>query len=117
MRTKILYILSFSVVAFGLACSQPAANTTSPPASQSSSASPKDGYYLSRGTVTKVNLELGSVEMDHEELVGLMPAMRMEFSARPKSLVDGIKVGDRVEFTIEYKGGTETIVNLSKAAQ
>lgn len=57
---------------------------------------------------------LASVELNHGEIVGLMPAMRMEFYVKERSLLDGIKVGDVVEFTIEEKGTSETISEIKK---
>lgn len=75
---------------------------------------PKDGNYPGRGTVTKINTELVSVELDHEEIVGLMPKMIMEFYVRDASLLDGLKVGDNVEFVLEYKHPSETIVGIKK---
>jgi Cu/Ag efflux protein CusF len=70
--------------------------------------------YTGKGKVTKINLQAPSVELDHEEIQGLMPAMVMEFYVTEKSLLDGIKVGDKVDFQIEYKGGTEKIMSIQK---
>ena len=75
---------------------------------------PNDGNYTSRGKVTKINMELVSVELDHEEIVGVMPPMIMEFYVREKSLLDGLKVGDNVDFVLEYKHPAETIVGITK---
>ena len=75
---------------------------------------PKDGNYTSKGKVTKINTDLGSVELNHEEVIGLMPAMQMEFYVKDKSLLDGLKVGDIVEFVLEYKHPSETIVGIKK---
>jgi Cu/Ag efflux protein CusF len=76
--------------------------------------------YQGTGIVTKVVREnphdksLASVELDHGEIVGLMPAMRMEFYVKDVSLLNGIKVGDLIDFTIEVKGPTETISEIRK---
>ena len=43
-----------------------------------------------------------------------MPAMIMEFYVKDRSMLDGIKVGDLVDFTIEEKGSTEIISELKK---
>jgi len=75
----------------------------------------KDGDYPGNGKVIKINLELGSVEMDHEEIVGVMPAMRMEFYMSDKKMLDGLSVGDAIDFTLRYKDRTETLVAISKA--
>jgi len=74
----------------------------------------KDGNYPGRGVVTKINTQLGSVELEHEEIVGLMPAMIMEFYVKDKSLLDSVSVGDKVDFVLEYKHPAETIVSLKK---
>ena len=78
------------------------------------STQPKDGDYPGRGKVTKINMELGSVELDHEEIVGVMPPMIMEFYVKDKSLLNGLAVGDNVEFVLEYKHPSETIVGIKK---
>lgn len=76
--------------------------------------------YEGTGVVTKVVLEnpydktLASVELNHEEIVGLMPPMIMEFYVKEKSVLKGIKVGDKVNFTVEAKGGMEIISKIKK---
>ena len=76
---------------------------------------PKDGNYNAKGKVTKINMELGSVEIDHEEIKDLMPAMQMEFFVKDKEMLKGLKVGDKVDFVIEYKHPQETITSIKKA--
>lgn len=76
---------------------------------------PKDGSYDGKGEVTKINMELGSIEMKHEDMPGLMPAMQMEFYVKDKSMLKGLAVGDRVDFVLEYKHPTETITSIKKA--
>lgn len=90
----------------------------SPPAAATPAATPfipKDGNYDGRGVVTKLNLGLGSVEVDHEEIKGLMPKMIMEFYVTEKSELEKLKIGDRVEFVIEYKNHQEKIISIKKA--
>jgi Cu(I)/Ag(I) efflux system periplasmic protein CusF len=68
----------------------------------------------SKGIVTKIDLKLGSVELDHEEIKGVMPAMIMEFYVKDKKMLDGLKLGDKVDFTLEDNKGQEMIVKLAK---
>ena len=69
-----------------------------------------------KGVVTKINLELGSVALDHEEIKGLMPAMQgMEFYVSDKKMLDNLKVGDRVSFVLEDNAGAERIVGIKKS--
>ena len=74
----------------------------------------KDGNYNGKGTVYKIDLNLGSVGLNHEDIVGLMPAMQMEFYVTDKALLKGLAVGDKVDFVIAYKGGRETINSIKK---
>lgn len=76
---------------------------------------PKDGNYDGKGTVTKINYEGGSIEINHEEMKDLMPAMQMEFFVKDKALLNGLAVGDKVDFVLEYKHPTEIITSIKKA--
>lgn len=67
-----------------------------------------------KGVVTKINLELVSVELNHEEIKGLMPAMIMEFYVKEKSELEVLKVGDKVEFVLEDNQGQEKIISIKK---
>ncbi|MCY7344846.1 MAG: copper-binding protein [Pyrinomonadaceae bacterium] len=67
------------------------------------------------GAVTKVNLEIGSVELNHEEIKGLMPKMIMEFYVSDKKMLDQLKVGDKVDFVLEDNAGAEQIVSIKKS--
>lgn len=75
----------------------------------------ENGDYPGKGKITKIDTENGSVEMNHEEIVGVMPAMLMEFYVSDKKMLDGLKVGDEIDFTLRYKDRTETVVAISKA--
>lgn len=74
----------------------------------------KDGDYYGKGKVTKIDMNIGSVGMDHDDIPGLMPAMSMEFYVSDKAMLSPLTVGDGVDFTILYKGGTETITKIEK---
>ena len=68
-----------------------------------------------KGVVTKINLELISVELDHEEIKGLMPKMKMEFYVKEKGELERLKVGDTVDFVLEDNAGAEQIISIIKA--
>jgi Cu/Ag efflux protein CusF len=88
-------------------------NTTPKPAATQTKV--ENGDYPGKGKITKIDTQIGSVEMNHEEIVGVMPAMLMEFYVSDKKMLDGLKVGDAVDFTLRYKDSTETVVAISKA--
>ena len=74
---------------------------------------PKNGDYPGKGKVTKI--ERGVIELKHEEIRGLMPAMQMEFYLGENVSLQDVKVGDDVDFTLRFKDGQETIIAISKA--
>lgn len=75
---------------------------------------PKNGDYQGRGKVTRIDMKGGSVELDHEEIPDAMPAMQMEFFVSDKAILNGLKLGDEVNFTLRYNSGQETIIAISK---
>jgi Cu/Ag efflux protein CusF len=76
---------------------------------------PANGDYRGKAKVTKINVEGGSVGLDHEEIKDVMPAMEMEFFVSDKKLLKGLTNGDAVDFTLRYKDGQETIIAITKA--
>jgi len=87
---------------------------TSPTPANTATVTPKNGEYPGKGIVTKIDERLGSVELKHDEIVGVMPAMQMEFRVDDKALLKGLAIGDKVDFTLKYKDGQETIVSITK---
>jgi Cu/Ag efflux protein CusF len=69
-----------------------------------------NGRFQGNGVVTAIDAETGSLTVNHQEIKGLMPAMEMLFNVDPRSLSDGVKPGDRIEFSVENK--TYTIRDL-----
>ena len=61
-----------------------------------------------------LNPQRPGIEIDHEEIVGLMQAMQMEFPVSDASLLNGIGVNDRVDFTVDNAIGEMKIVALKK---
>ena len=129
MITKLLIIcaaLTFSFTACGGSEANktpavPAPNAASPTAAKPAATpmptmqpTPKNGDYPGKGKITKINNELGSVEMDHEVIVGVMPPMLMEFFVTDKAILKGLAVGDQVDFTLKYEDGRETISKIAK---
>jgi Cu/Ag efflux protein CusF len=61
------------------------------------------------GVVTAIE-PAGSLTINHEAIQGLMPAMEMMFPVNPRTLSDGVRPGDEIEFSVE--GKTFTILAL-----
>lgn len=68
------------------------------------------------GTVTEIDAAKGMVTLDHGDIADLQwPAMKMGFAIKPE-LLSGIKVGDRVEFEIDWDGKVGTVTKIAKSA-
>ena len=76
-----------------------------------------DKPYPGTGVVTIINLKEGWVEIKHEEIKGLMPAMTMEFWARPPSILKGVRTGDKVDFVIVETHKGEYVTKLKRVAR
>ena len=110
--------IAFSTAMALAACSTPESRPVMPEAVQASPVPttiiPKDGNYNGTGVITKIDLKLGSVELKHENIEGLMPAMQMEFFVIDTAQLKGLAVGDKADFVIEYKQGSEKISSITK---
>ena len=93
--------------------SVPPPNIESPTPIPTAFPEPKNGEYPGKGVITK--LKPSSVELKHDEIVGVMPPMQMEFNVRDAAVLKGLKVGDKVDFVLEYKDRAETIVKIEKS--
>jgi Cu/Ag efflux protein CusF len=71
--------------------------------------------YRGSGVVRIINIKEGWIEIDHKEIPGLMPAMEMEYWVREKSLFNGVRVGDEVDFAVVETGKGEYLSELTKA--
>jgi len=72
--------------------------------------------YPAAGVVVLINRKEGWIEINHDEIKGLMPAMQMEFWVKDKSLFDNAKAGDRVDFTIVETEKGEYLTELKRAS-
>lgn len=70
--------------------------------------------YQGEGRVISTNERRPSIEIDHQEIKGLMPAMTMEFYVKDKSLLADLKAGDHIEFTIDNGVGGVVITRIEK---
>jgi Cu/Ag efflux protein CusF len=70
--------------------------------------------YPGTGVVVSINRPEGWIEINHEAIKDLMPAMEMEFNVKDKSLLDRATVGDRVDFTIIETAEGEYLIELKK---
>ena len=124
MKTFILIASSLMLAGTLAACNKqpeaakPTASPTADAGKKSEMAMPaamKHGK--GEGTVTAIDPAKGTVTLDHGDITELQwPAMKMGFSAKPEVL-EGVKVGDKVAFEIDWDGKRGTVTNITKAGQ
>ena len=67
------------------------------------------------GTVTAIDKGAGTITLDHGPIAEVKwPAMTMAFRATPPSLLDTVKVGDRVEFDLKLVDGGGEVTSIRK---
>lgn len=94
-------------------------NVSSPSASPSGSVSGPAAAVATRnyagvGTVKALDPTAPSIEIDHGDIEGLMPAMQMEFEVSDATLLNGIQVNDQIDFTIEDRTGIMRVTAIKK---
>jgi len=97
-------------------CSRAPRATVPAPETGASSPAPtvETKTYYGVGVVKSLNPKQPSIEIDHEAIKDLMPAMQMAFYVKDKSLLKNLKTGDRVEFTLENGVGGLKITEISE---
>lgn len=114
---KRIFVACLSLV-FVAACGGPSHQTnnhsTQTPAASGPGAAATPKGYPGVGTVKAINLKAPSIEIDHGDIEGLMPAMQMEFEVTDPALLNGLAVNDQVDFTVEDHAGTMRVTAIKK---
>jgi protein SCO1 len=73
-----------------------------------------DGVYEIRGVVVAVDTGRSIVEINHEAIPGVMPAMTMPYEVAEPRLLQGLAAGDRVRGTLRVDSRGQIITSLEK---
>jgi Cu/Ag efflux protein CusF len=68
------------------------------------------------GTVIDVDRDGGSILIDHGQIGSIMGPMTMSFSVDDKSLLAGVRPGDNVQFTMEWRQPDEFVITKMRIA-
>jgi len=71
--------------------------------------------YHGVGVVESLDTDQKQIQINHEEIKDYMPAMSMPYRVKHKSLMDGLKAGDKIEFTIHDSGQGPVLTDIKKA--
>ena len=115
MAQKGLIVICLGLIVTAACSKQPANQQQATPTPVSGpAAAVQANSYQGVGVVKSLNPKLPAIEIDHEEIVGLMPAMQMEFPVTEVSLLNGLAVNDRIDFTIVDNTGEMKITAIKK---
>jgi Cu/Ag efflux protein CusF len=67
-----------------------------------------------KGKITGIDATAGLVSIDHEAIPGLMDAMEMQYEAKPAKMLEGLAIGDKVDFAVD--GKTYALLEISRTA-
>ena len=71
--------------------------------------------YHGVGVVESIDTDTKQIQINHEEIKDFMPAMSMPYRVKRKSLMDGLKAGDKIEFTIHDSGDGPVLTEIKKS--
>lgn len=72
---------------------------------------------MAQGQVTRIDMSTGKVTIRHGEIKSIdMPPMTMVFTAKPKSTLDGLKVGDKIDFVATQENDALFITKAVKTS-
>jgi len=66
------------------------------------------------GTVESIDVEHATVQIDHEDIKDVMPAMSMPYVVKDKALLEAVVPGDKVDFWLESSDAGLIIVEIKK---
>ncbi len=66
------------------------------------------------GEITAIDKAAGTVTIKHDAIPEISwPAMTMAFKANPASVLDGLKIGEKVSFDVTVKGSDAEVTAVS----
>lgn len=121
MKKNLMIASSLALVASLAACNsqedaqKPAENSTASGSMAEMPTSAAMKYGMAAGTVTAIDPAKGTITLDHGAITELQwPAMKMDFAVKPE-LLSSIKVGDKVDFEINWDGKAGTVTKIAKS--
>ncbi len=70
--------------------------------------------YQARGRVLEIDRNQNRVRIAHQDIPGFMQAMTMSFAVADDQLLEGLRPGDEVEFTLESSAESTAISAIRK---
>jgi protein SCO1 len=113
-KTRLITICLMLVLITACGSNHAGPGQSSSPTPSGPAAAVQTTSYQGAGIVKRLDPKLPAIEIDHGEIVGLMPAMQMEFPVRERALLDGLAVNDHIDFTVENSTGEMKVTAIKK---
>jgi Cu/Ag efflux protein CusF len=97
-----------------VALSAAACGSNAGPTSATDTPAPPSGVYEIRGSIVAVDRAREIVEIDHEAIPGVMPAMTMPYEVAGPAVLEGIAVGDHVRGSLRVDSRGMIITSLQR---
>ena len=112
MKKLAVVVAVYSMTLVFVGASAPALAQT--PAGQSAAAAKSTG--TAEGEIRRVDTAAKTITIKHGDFKGIdMPAMTMAFPVSDAKMLDGVKPGDRVKFSVEQSGPDLVVTKIEKA--
>lgn len=111
MKLNVACVVLMLMAACG---NQPVNHQPSTPTPSGPGAAVQSHSYKGVGVVKRLDPRLPAIEIDHEDIEGLMPGMQMEFPVTDAALLSGLAVNDRIDFTLESNAGVMKVIDIKK---
>ena len=112
-QSRVIIICAALIVATACNRQTPKKESTAPKPT-GPAAAVATNLYQGEGVVKSIDSKTPAIEINHQDIEGLMQAMQMEFRVSDPSLLTGIAVNDRIDFTIEAAKGEMKVVAIKK---
>jgi Cu(I)/Ag(I) efflux system protein CusF len=114
LKGNIMKSLHMTVLAALLACSSIAASHDHKgDAASKSSTAVENANALTSGEVKKVDKDTGKLTIKHGPITNLdMPPMTMVFKVKDPAMLTQVKVGDKINFSVERVEGAITVTRI-----
>lgn len=116
MVDKVLIVVACVALTFVFACSgsKTEQKPSNPTPASGPAAAVQSNQYKGEGMVKALNPNAPSIEINHGDIDGFMPAMQMEFPVTDAKLLNGLAINDRIDFTVENDPEGVKVVAIKK---
>lgn len=71
-------------------------------------------YYCGKGVIVSIDEDRSGVTLKHQRIDGFMEAMTMHFKTEEPSVLDDVKAGDAVRFTLKDSSERTRLIYIEK---